>query len=220
MTRSISVYRRKPGLVDLLVRRRTGKTGFRFSASANFDAAFTNFAVVPNHGIKSPSVPDVHAAGVGSQFRDQTRFVFDPADYTATAAALVDTNPFFLRIEPRNPDGTFGSPEAMHLIMPPPVEPNRAISLRGTIPSGATLANSLEIQLPGQCNDFDILNDGATIMFAAFHPTGGEYQIDPVSTSFRAFEQFTTSISQIFLRGSGGTTTASMVFTLRNNGLV
>lgn len=217
MARSISVYRRKDNLVDLLVRHRTGKTGFRFGAASNFDAAFTTFAVVPNYGLRSPSVPEAYAGSVGDQFRGQARFIFDPVDYVATATALIDVNPFFLRIEARNPDGTFDAPEAMHLILPPPVEPNRIINLRGTVPVGASLATALEIQLPGQCNDFEILNDGAAIMFAAFHPTGGEYQVDPVTSSFRAFEQQITSVSQVFVRGAGGTTTASMVFTLRNN---
>lgn len=220
MARSISIYRRKPNLVDLLVRKRPGITGFRFGAAANFDATFTAFATVLNHGVKSPSVPDVYVGNVGSQFRDQVRFVFDPADYFATAPALVDANQFFLRVESRNPDGSFNSPEAMHLVLPPPVEPNRAINLRGTVPSGASLAAALEIQLPGQCIDFDILNDGGASMFVAFHPTGGEHQVIPVTSSFNSYEQQLTSVSQIFIRGAGGTTTASMTFTLRNNELI
>ena len=206
--------------MDLLIRRRPNITGFRFGAAANFDAVFTPFATVPNHGVKSPSVPDVYAGSVGSQFRDQVRFVFNPADYVATAAALVDGNQFFLRVESRNPDGSFNPAEAMHLVLPPPVEPNRIINLRGTIPNLASLALALEIQLPGQCNDFEILNDGATIMFVAFHPTGGEYQVDPVTSSFRTFEQFTSAVSRVFVRAAGGTTTASLVFTLRNNEIV
>jgi len=217
MSRSISVYRRKDNLVDLLVRHRAGKTGFRFGAASNFDAAFTTFATVPNYGLRSPSVPEAYAGSVGGQFRDQARFIFDPADYVATAAALIDTAPFFLRIEARNPDGSFDTPEAMHLILPPPIEPRRAINLRGTIPIGASLATALEIQLPGQCNDFSIMNDGGANMFVAFHPTGGEYQIFPVTGEFWTMEQYLTSISQIFVRGNGGTTTASMNFTLKND---
>lgn len=217
MTRSISVNRRKDNLVDLLVPKRDGKTGFRFGAATNFDTAYTAFATVPNDGLVSPSVSSVAVNSVGSQFRDHVRFVFDPADYVATAAALVDTNPFFLRIEARNPDGTFSTAEAGHLILPPPIEPNRIINLRGTAPTGAALANSLEIQLPGRCTDFNILNDGAAPLFVAFHPTGGEYQVLPVTSAFNAYEQYTGSVSQLFIRGSGGTTTVSMAFTLKNN---
>jgi len=220
MSRSISVYRRKDNLVDLLVRNRAGKTGFRFGAASNFDAAFSTFAVVPSYGLKSPSVPEIYAGSVGGQFRDQARFIFNPADYVATAPALVDINPFFLRIEARNPNGTFDTPEAMHLILPPPIEPRRAVNLRGTIPAGVSLANSLEIQLPGQCNDFSIMNDGTSNMFVAFHPTGGEYQVFPVSGEFTTFEQYLTAISQIFARGAGGTTTVSMNFTLKNDSTV
>jgi len=217
MARSISIYRRKPNLVDLLVKKRDGKTGFRFGAAANFDGAFTTFAVVPNYGVKSKSVPDVYAGNVGNQFREDVRFLFDPADYVATAAALVDANPFYLRVEARNPDGTFDAPEAMHLVIPPPVEPNRAITIRGTVPAAGSLATSLEIQLPGQCNDWEILNDGGAPLFVAFHPTGGEHQVLPVTTAFDAFQQYTTAVSQLFLRGAGGSTTVSTTLTLRNN---
>lgn len=219
MARSISVVRRKPDLVDLTVRKRDGITGFRFSAATNFDTAFTAFATVPNYGLVSRSVPQTAVVSAGSQFRDHARFVFDPADYVATASALVDTDPFFLRIESRNPDGSFNAAEAMHLILPatPGPAPNRAFHLRGTVPSAASLAAALEIQLPMQCTDFEIQNDGAAIMFLAFAPTGAEYQLSPVSSIFRAFDQVRTAVSQVFMRGSGGTTTISSIWTLRNN---
>ena len=217
MPRSISIVRRKANLVDLTIRRRTGITGFRFGASPNFDAAFVAFATVPNYGIKSPSVPDVAAGYVGSQFRDQMRFLFDPADYVATAPALVDTDPFYLRVESQNPDGTFNAPEAMHLVLPASSNPNRPFIIRGTVPNLASLALSIEIQLPMQCNDFDIQNDGAAPLFLAFEPTGAEYQVLPVSAAFRAFEQYVTSVSQVFLRGAGGSTIISSAWTLRNN---
>lgn len=218
MARSISVNRRKAGLVDLLVRKRAGFTGFRFGAAANFDSAYTTFETVPYYGIVSPSVSSAAVSYVGNQFKDYARFIFSPADYTTTAAALVDINPFFLRIEARNPDGSFATPEAAHLILPPPLEPNRVINLRGTAPLGAALTNSLEIQLPGRCTDFTILNDGATNpMFVAFHPTGGEYQLLPTTSPNNMYQQYTGSVSQVFIRGGGGTTTSSMAFTLKNN---
>jgi hypothetical protein len=215
MPRSISIVRRKANLVDLTIRKRAGITGFRFGAAVNFDAAFTTFITVPNYGLKSPSVPDV--GYVGDQFRDMVRFLFDPSDYVATAPALVDGAPFYLRVESRNPNGSFNPPEAMHLVLPPPVQPNRSFLIRGTVPAGASLANSLEIQLPTQCNDFEIQNDGGAPLFVAFEPTGAEYQVIPVTTAFRSFEQFTTSVSQVFLRGAGGSTTMSSVWTQRNN---
>ena len=219
MSRSISVVRRKPDLVDLTVRKRPGIIGFRFGAAVNFDTAFTTFATVPNHGIKSPSVHAVHAGHVGSQFRDQVRFLFDPADYVATAAALIDTDPFFLRIESQNPDGSFNVAEAMHMILPGPAQAHRALILRGTVASQASLAASLEIQLPMQCTDFDVQNDGAAPLLMAFHPTGAEYQVLPVTSAFSSKEQYTTSVSQVFLRGSGGSTTISSTWTLRNEAL-
>lgn len=220
MARSISIYRRKPNLVDLLVRRRIGKKGFRFSAASNFDSSFIAFATVPNYGVKSRNVKDVYSMTVGDQFRDQMRFLFDPSDYVTTAPALIDTSPFFLKIEAQNQDGTFDAAEAMHLVLPPSIEPRRIVNLRGTIPIGAAISNSLEIQLPSQCYDFQILNDGAANLFVAFHPSGGEYQVFQVSTTYTEYTSTLSAATQIFLRGSGGSTTVSLSFTLRNDAMI
>jgi hypothetical protein len=219
MARSISIYRRKPNIVDLLVRKRAGKIGFRFSAAANWDSAvFTAFATVPNQGLKSKNVQQV--GSVGSQFKDHVRFLFDPDDYTATVAAVDDSKIFYIRLEAQNPDGSFDAAEAIHVVLTPPVQPNRPFILRGLVPSGASLANSLELQLPYQFNDWEIQNDGGADAYVAFDPTGAEYRVQPASTNFRSFEQFVTSISQIFMRGAGGATTISAIFTQRNNEMV
>ncbi|HEY8095933.1 MAG TPA: hypothetical protein VIE65_07515 [Methylobacter sp.] len=131
---------------------------------------------------------------------------------------MIDTNPFYLQIEARNPDGTFDAKEAMHMILPPSMAtPNRQVTILGTAPNAASLAGSLEIQLPMQCIDFEIQNAGSVDLFVAFEPTGAEYKITPLGTTFYTFAQQLASISQIFVRGSGGTTTVNAVFTLRNN---
>ncbi|HED06031.1 MAG TPA: hypothetical protein ENI61_05040 [Ignavibacteria bacterium] len=217
MGRSISIYRRKSGLVDLLIRKRVGKTGFRFSAASNFDSTFSQFATVLNNGTKSKTVPDVYSMTVGDQFRDQVRFIFNPLDYVSLAPALIDSNQFFLRVEARNADGTFDAPEAMHLILPYPIEPRRLVLLRGDVPAATALSNSMEIQLPGQCHDFRIMNEGAVNMLMAFHDNGGEYPVPPLSSEFTTFEQFFSSITQIFMRGVLNSVTISMSLTIRND---
>ena len=132
MPSSISVLRRRQGLVELTVRRRPGSTGFRFSAAANFDAAFTAFQVVPSYGLSSPSVQSRNAP-IGSQFRDECRFVFSPSDYSATVPAVRDDQPFYVRIEQQNPNGTFGSPEGVQIILPFSTVPNPAVMIHGKI---------------------------------------------------------------------------------------
>lgn len=144
-------------------------------------------------------------------------FVFRPSDYTATHATLVDGVPLFLRVEAQNPDGSFDAPEAMHLVLPNRTNPNAPFGLRGTVPNLASLAASLEIQLPGRCFDFQIKVDGGSNLEVAFEPGGPEYVVLPESTTGRGFNQIYTSISQVFLRGAGGTSNISSVFTLNNS---
>ncbi|KKM07707.1 hypothetical protein LCGC14_1731200, partial [marine sediment metagenome] len=81
---------------------------------------------------------------------------------------------------------------------------------------GATVT-PLEIQLPMQCNDFEIKNDGAIDLLFSFNPTGGEYLIPSNVAPFSSVSKYITSVSQIFLRGSGDTTTFSSIWTLRND---
>jgi hypothetical protein len=214
MPRSISVSRRRANLVDLTVRRRPGVRAFQFKAAANFDAAFTLFETVPNVGVRN-GPPDIGPDA--ACFKDQVRFLFNPDLYTATAPGCVDANPFFILIAPVSDAGVVGSDEAMHLLLPYSSAPNRPVVLQGNIPSGAGLANSIEIQLPMQCNDFDIQNDGGADLYVAFERPGFEYRVQPVTTAFKTFEQTYTSVSQLFLRGAGGATVMSATFTLRNN---
>jgi hypothetical protein len=203
----------------LTVRKRAGKTGFRFSVASNFDASFAAFQIVSNDGYRSVSVPDIGA--IGSQFRDQVRFLFNPADYTADVPAMLDDVPIYLQIEAKNPDGSFDAPEAIHVLLPYNSGPFRPVQLRGTIPQGADLTNSLEIQLPMQCNDIHITNDGAHDLYLAFErgsTVGPEYHMQQTSaTDYAPLELTLSSITQLFLRGDSGTTTISAILTARNN---
>lgn len=221
MPRSISVTRRKPNLVDLNIRRRSGVVGFEFGAATNFDAAFTAFQYVSNDGTQkldtSASPRSVNVPIPGSQHRDLVRFVFDPTVYTATVPAVDDTTPFFIRVRPQLASGAFGAYEAMHLLMPFNPSPHRAINLHGTVAQAVSLAGSLEIQFPAQCNDIEISNDGGADLWIAFERPGVEFRLQPATSIFKSLEQFITSPYQIFLRGAGGPTQLNAILTLKNN---
>lgn len=223
MPRSISVVRRKANLVDLTVRRRPSVVGFRFSSASNFDAAFTAFQTVPNDGLircGEALLPRFEMWAGGAFPKDQCRFLFDPSFYTPTRSEIRDDKPWFIRLEPQNADGTFGAAEAMHMILPAGSQPHRTIQLQGTVPSGADLTASIEIQLPMQCNDWEIQNDGAANMAIAFERgavAGPEFRLDPMSSIFRSLQYTITSVSQVFMRGIGGSTTISAIFTARND---
>lgn len=226
MSRSISIVRRKPNLIDLTVRTRPGVTGFRFSSAANFDSAFTAFQTVPNDGLIRGNVntPELFQrlqnGYVGSQYRDHCRFLFDPAAYTGVRPEIRDDVPWYIRLEPVNADGTFGAAEAMHMILPPSSAPMRPVQLSGTVPIGASLVNSLEIQLPAQCVDWEIENEGGSVLMIAFERggvAGPEYELQPMTTIFRSLKMNLMASSQIFLRGVGGSTAVSILCSLRNN---
>ena len=213
MARTLSIIRRKPNLVDLTTPRRSGVIGFRFSFATNFDAPFTPFQVVRNQGMKvlrppvsgGPRTPDVSS---GKQRKNFVGFIFDPTEY-----GITDTAPFFIRVEPETSPGVFGAAEAIHLILPYSSTPDRPIVLSGTVPAGATLANSLEIQLPYQCNNWEIDNIGINYLCFASNPLGDEFSIPTGAI----FEQTYSPVSQIFIRGVGGATTLTSVFTLQSS---
>jgi len=229
MPRSISVTRRKPDLIDLFINRRAGVTGFQFSVADNFDSALTVFQEISIYGYASPSVIgnatiNKYAGAIGNQYRNKTRFVFAPSDYTASVAAMRDDKPIYLSIKQRNADGSLGAAEALHMIVPPPWPGRRPIMLRGTVPLGVNIAASLEIQLPMSCYDWEIQNGGAADMYIAFErgvgtTTDPEFRLPPATSVFRSLEQYATNISQIFLRGSGASTIIDGIFTARNEEL-
>jgi hypothetical protein len=221
MPRSISVTRRRPNLIDLNIRQRSGIIGFEFGAAANFDAAFAPFQLVSNAGMQKldTGTPprSVNVPLPGSQHRDLVRFVFDPDIYTTAVPAVKDNTPFFIRVRPQLADGTYGPYEAMHMVLPYNPGPHRAVHLYGTVAAAADLAHSLEIQLPMQCNDIEISNAGNADLAIAFERPGAEFWIQPVTTIFKSLEQFVTAPYQIFIRGDSGNTTMNAIFTLRNN---
>jgi hypothetical protein len=222
MPRSISVTRRRPNLIDLNIRRRAGVIGFEFGVADNFDAAFAPFQLVPNTGMQildtSNPPRSVNVPVPGSQHRDLVRFVFDPDVYTATVPALVDNTPFFVRVRPQLADGTYGPYEAMHMVLPYNPSPHRAVHLYGVVAQAADLAHSLEIQLPMQCNDIEISNDGNANLWISFDGnTGAEFLISPVTAIFKSMEQFITSPYQMFVRGDAGATNLNAILTLKNN---
>lgn len=217
MARSISVFRRRANLVDLFVRQRPGIASYRFKAGTNFDdGSPATFQTVPAAGMASPGLA-VDSSFVGSQFQGCTRFRFDPDFYTANTAAVKDSVPLFIKIAPISTDGTVGADEAYHMVLPYNSAPNRPVIIKGTAPNQASLAASLELQLPMLCSNWEFQVSGAVAVFVAFEPTGQEWTVNPIGTNNKGFEKVYPNISQIFVRGNGATSVFSAVFTERNN---
>jgi hypothetical protein len=243
--RYLSLYRRRSNLVDVNLQSgpyapmalglAAGKvaSSYSFYVGANFDTASpTLFQVVPaSGGYASPttSLPGYNIAFDGEQFSQSrtpylTRFKFAPSDYITgglvntafTTAGVTDLTPFWLTVIQTNLDGTTNSRTAPHLILPYSSQPNRPILLSGTAPEGAALANSLEIQLPQQVNNIYIQNNGSNVLAVAFEPTGPEFLLNPFSEEGTNLPLVYPVSSQIFVRGSGGSTTFNLISSLKN----
>lgn len=219
MPRSISIVRRKPDLIDLTVRLRSGVDKFRFSVADNFDTALAAFQVVPQIGYVSRTAAINDIGYVGSPFRGYCRFLFAPSDYTVAVPAMRDDKPIYLSIEEGYPDGTFGSPEALHMVMPAHWTANRGIILSGTVPVGANLTNSLEIQLPMQCFNWEFTNIGSNNIYVAFErgaTAGPEFVLGIATSNYSTESKFRTNISQVFLRADTNPTDITALLTARN----
>ncbi len=210
MTRSITLHRRRPNLVDLTLQVRPGITSYKFQSASNFDASFTTFANIPASGYASSTA----ITGFGSEqaYRGLTRFIFNPADYSIT-----DTSPFFVRIIPAI-NGVDEPTEAIHMVLPYSSSPDRPVILTGSAPSAGSLSGSLEIQLPGQCRGLEIQNnDAGNDMYVAFEPGGPEHRVPAIATTFTVFTTIVPVFTQLFVRGSGGAVPFNAIMALRNN---
>lgn len=208
MAKTISVYRRRTDLVDLWVAQRDGVRAFTFKVSANFDIAPVAVQVVPRDGFRSPNAFD---AGPSEGFRGRTRFIFKPSDY-----GLDDAKPMWMRIAPIAADGTVGADEAFHVILSYSSQPRRPVVLNGTAPTGATVDDSLELNLPAQCQNLELQNNGAQDLYVAFERGGAEYRIAPLSTGFTNLSLVFPAFSQLFVRGNGAPVAFGAVMSLRD----
>lgn len=132
-----------------------------------------------------------------------------------TATPMIDSTPFYLRLRQVGTDGVTGAYEAMHMVIPYSTVPNRPVVLKGTAPSGTTVADSLEIQLPGTCRNLFVQNNGSNSLFLATEPGGAEWEVKPIATFFTNLSVVFPNFTQLFVRGSGGTTSFNAMMELR-----
>lgn len=211
MAKSLSVYRRKAGLVDLFLVSRAGAKSYLFKASTNFDVAPVAFQSVPQDGFRSPNAFN---SGPAEGFRGRTRFTFAPSDY-----GLDDTKPLWLKIQQVNVDGSVGPDEAFHLVFPYNPQGRKAVVIAGSAPNAASLAASLELQLQHQMQSMELQNNGGQDLYVAFEPGGPEYRVPPLSTSFTNLSFNYPTVSQLFVRGSGAAVAFAAVMSDRNEAL-
>ncbi len=201
MPRSISILRRRPGLVDVLCLPFTNASGFQVETAPLASGSWTNrfTATRASGGYSDPAVPPAvgRTLPLVQERPGYLRATFDPTGYS-----LSDTTPFWLRAKPVVA-GVVGAAQGAHLVTPYDSSLRPLVVVADTAPSGAALADSMELQLPALVN-IDILNleaSGGTGLFVAFSPGGPEMLI----AAGTGYSNFQGTLTQLFVRGGGST---------------
>lgn len=207
MIRRFYVNRRRPGILDMITPIVDGVSEYRLKWATNFDAAPTLFLSAPLAGYRDPSINPLVLEEIN--LGNRLRVVFNPTTYT-----IPDDKPFWLTLHHFN--GVETQVTASTLIVPDTVATlsrlQGQIVVRGVVPSAASLAASLQLDLPRQMSDFRILNEGANPLFVAFDSGGYEFSV-PVAATYSTFKGMASSL---WLRGNGGPTTVSIACTVAN----
>jgi len=131
---------------------------------------------------------------------------------------LPDSAAFWLRLVYVNAGGSemvTPAPSAATLVLPPFLG-NEQSGFNATAPNGATLANSLRIDLPRQLSNFRVRNLSSTIpLYVAFQEGGFEVVV-PGQASSQESIGFDGIVSSIWVRGSGGVAAFSAQFAYAN----
>lgn len=205
--RDFSVIRRRVNYVDLVTPKRAGVFGYRFQAASNFDASYSTLFTLPiSSGYRDPSInPDLLNS---VNLRDHVRAVFNPVTFS-----LSDTAHFWLRFLPVDAAGTPGTAGPGTLILTDAERHGSSlIQISGSAPSGAAVANSLQLNLPQSSQDFSIKNEaeaGGNDLYVSTRVGGREQQIGPQEV----YKVFEGPASLLMVRGSGGVVPFSASFT-------
>lgn len=203
--RQLSIHRRKPRLVDLLVTKTVGAYSYRLKWGANFDTAlFTNFLVSPNTGFRDPAVNDESNITI---YGDRVRILFDPVTY-----GIPDNSVWWLKMSPLDSTGAEMSTTPALMVLRPSIGGAYfpQLTITGSAPNVATIADSLEINFPQQMRDMRIQSTAA--IWAAFDPSGPEILLpgDPLPKDISRW----STQSVLYVRGNGAAVPFSLVFTL------
>ena len=207
--REFTVFRRRPHLVDILTPKRDGVQGYRLKAARNFDLTVQTIITADiGAGFLDPTAlrnGNINRATLGTAPGEHVRIVFDPDTFSAHAANLDDNEHIWLQFVPVDFSGAEGTPGALTLVLPD--DENKAtgrVVIAGTAPTGASIVNSLRLDMPLRMRDFYIRNEeasGGTDLKVATAEGGPEVTVAPqTEVTFLDGGQGT-----ILVRGDGGT---------------
>jgi hypothetical protein len=208
--RDFSVIRRRKNIVDLLTPKRANVAGYRFQVATNFDQAYATILTAPiGSGYLDPAVNPAVLHSVNNN--DHIRVVFNPN--TFSGAGISDSAFFWMRFVPVDFAGTPGTAGPGTLILTDEAHyGNSRIQIAGTAPIGAAVANSLQLNLPQNSQDFSIKNANASAgnaLFVSFTVGGAEQQV----SAQEVMKAYDGPSDTLMVRGAGGTAAFSASFT-------
>jgi hypothetical protein len=209
--RDFSVIRRRKNIVDVLTPKRAGVAGYRFQVATNFDQTYTTIVTAPiGSGYLDPAINPVVLQAVNNN--DHIRVVFNPDTFNGVAG-ISDGAHFWMRFQPVDFAGTPGTAGPGTLILTDAEHyGNSRVQISGTAPSGAAVANSLQLNLPQNSQDFYIRNANATAgnaLYVSFQVGGAEQQV----AGQEVMKAYDGPSDTLMVRGSGGTAAFSASFT-------
>ena len=208
MDRTLSVIRRRPNLVDVLVPFVYGVAGYRLRWASNFDAGvWTEILTSTNVGYRDPSINPVVLDAIPT--RDRVRIVFDPATYSIT-----DTQSFWVKLSHVSGGGAETVVSAPTLLLPESAHHGiHQVTIQGDAPNAADSSGALQLDLPRLMSDFRIHNEAADRnLFVSTEPNGPEQQFRPDASP--QVSGLASTQGSLWVRGGGAPVPFSAVFTM------
>lgn len=218
MDRDFTVFRRRPHVVDILTPKRDGVQGYRFKAALNFDLTFQTILTADiSSGYLDPVALKsgaINRLTLGTApGNGHIRIVFDPDSFSGGGPTLDDTEHMWLQWFPVDFAGAEGTGGAKTLILPDDeMKAQGRVIIAGTAPTGASITNSLRLDLPYRMQNITIRNNeasGGTDLMIATTEGGPELPVAPQQTG----EFFEGSVGSLLVRGDGGTADFSATMT-------
>ena len=213
LTRPISVVRRRPNLLDIIIPKDSGTQGYRLDTASNFDGSFTTILTADiSSGYLDPNLvrAQKHLTLQALNNRGHVRVTFDPASFS-----LTDSQQFWLKFVPVDYSGTPGTPSSPMLILPEEkLRGDSVVVVTGSAPDGATVANSLPLLLPFRSQDLTIRNNSSSnSLFVATEDGGGEITVPGNNTSLSEVSFPNGAQGGILVRGGGAAVSFTATFT-------
>jgi len=217
LSRPFYVVRRRPHLMDILIPKSATTKKYRLLASATFSGTFTQIieadiasGYVDPAIITSGQIHTLHALNNPGQIR----VVFDPQTFAGTAG-IADSNLFWLKFQAVDFAGTPGTASNPIMVLAEEqLRGDTAITIAGTAPSGATVANSLQLDLSYRMKEIVIRNEeGSTALYVATEVGGSETKVDGGSTALSQYRVAIGAQACLLVRGGGATAAFSATMT-------